>query len=648
MSLGDLSNWHSTTLIYLDTRLVSNESTTNGYVLKVLFMLQNILKFENSNMLVQTFSEHVNFYPLTLFTKIQRTIENDGINISALHDNMFFYYEYMVIKSERSTQCIFEDMLEILQNEEDEAKPLIILDKELADVSNNMERKHSRNGIILSCWSKNTIPLKLSESLMGHFIWITSDMDMKKICLHFKDEIQISNFIMDINSLRDQHLIHICNRRRPLEIKSSMIAKLHYIGIGDLTGIDIVTESDQLPPRSILYRNAEGHLKLEGYIGNCIDTFASRYNATLIIRPPKDMGLAIFYNILLDKITEGHLDVPSVATPYPLVINSTTNIDYSYPIEILELCYMIPLPRLMEFNHVYTYIIDKYVMLIIFILILIYGILFTMGTTKRHSWFLLEILVNDKSIRVLLGQSFVMPTKPGPFMQYICFLLCYTSLIISTSYQAYLQSNLIHPALERRVETYEDIRRVGLKIAISPQEANFLDPSILSIYSDIFEIMEPYYKFLKLRASWNTHYVYPVSYTRWLAFNEQQSIFQRTLFYYSQKLCLDKQYPLSVPMRQDLPFKPQFDQHILRLWQMGFMQHWIKNNFLTLVRMNYTKMEDLSTPEIKADAIELNDLKWLALFFAGSLVLALKIQDLASIKLCSSSSRSHRPLLTPI
>ncbi|XP_058986766.1 uncharacterized protein LOC101890143 [Musca domestica] len=266
-------------------------------------------------------------------------------------------------------------------------------------------------------------------------------------------------------------------------------------------------------------------------------------------------------------------------------------------------------------------------MIIIVVLAIIYGMLFHIGTSESVNVNLsfINVIVNDRSIRVLLGQSFVMPKKPRLWMKYICFLLCYTSLIISTTYQAYLQSNLIHPALEKRVGSYDDMIKAGLKIAITSQELEFLDKPTYIKYKELFVSIEPYDRFLKLRESMDTRFVYPVSNTRWEVFNEQQRLFQRTLFYYSSHLCLSKQALLAVPLRPNLPYKSLFDKHLLHLRETGLLQYWISVNFYTMVRLKITAFRDLSTPEESVDAIELDDLKWIWLFYCSNVLLAISV-----------------------
>uniref|UniRef100_A0A1I8PI54 Ionotropic glutamate receptor C-terminal domain-containing protein n=2 Tax=Stomoxys calcitrans TaxID=35570 RepID=A0A1I8PI54_STOCA len=491
--------------------------------------------------------------------------------------------------------------------------------------SYNFEKDRlAKTGLMLRCWGNTEVVpnIQLTDLLLGQLIWAQEEILISNICRKVKHDLLFNKFVIGKNSFMYQ-IVHTCNMENPLKLNSSTLRMLHRFASDDMRRMKVVTESNQVPPRSILYHDAAGNLQLDGFVANCITTFAERYHATLVIIPPPILGQAVFYEVLLNKTSEGLIDIPAMASPYKSTNQRLKSIYYSYPLEITDLCYMIPLPHLMEANKVFVYIIHTDVMIIIAILIIIYAILLTIATQKSTRILSLSnILLNDKSIRVLLGQSFVMPLKPCLFMQYVCFLSCYTSLIISTTYQAYLQSHLIHPAFEKRIETYDDMRSTGMRILITTPNSDFMDLSVYIRNQDLFLPQDSLDKLLKLRDTMDTRYAYPVTNSRWEVFQQQQRLFQRPLFYFSHNLCLKKHVFLAIPMRHNMPYRALFDKHIMELWQMGLMQHWIHTNFYTMVLRNYATFEDLSTPDEFADAIELNDFKWIWAFFAGFLMMA--------------------------
>ncbi|XP_013099631.2 uncharacterized protein LOC106081911 [Stomoxys calcitrans] len=535
-------------------------------------------------------------------------------------------YEYVIVWSKmqsvkfiKEEGCLFDSLIGSISDE-----PFMVLGSAFINNDNLASDKLSKTALMLSCWDQgvDATRTKLIEVLVGHLIWARNEIEISDICKYFKDDIKFNEFIVEKNSIKLQ-IVYTCNMGDPEKLNFTTLVGSNSLESIYMRGSKIVTESDQLPPRSIVYRDNAGNLRMDGYVANCVTTFAERYHATLVITPPMQVGQAVFYDMLLNKTSQGLIDIPAIVTPFKGDSYRLKNIYYSYPLEIMDLCYMIPLPRLIENKQVFTYIIDTYVMIVITGLFVVYGILLTIGTQKsaRHLS-LSSVLLNDKSIRILLGQSFVMPTRPCLFMKYVCFLLCYTSLIISTTYQAYLQSHLIHPAYEKRIETYDDMRKAGLKILTSTQESDFMESSVYNANEDLFIPQDPYDQFLKLRATMDTRYVYPVSNSRWEVFKQQQRLFQKALFYFSPNLCLKKQALLAVPIPQNKPYKALFNKHILELWELGLMQHWIQINFYTMVLRNYTTFEDLSTPEEIGDAIELYDFIWVWTFFGGFLLLS--------------------------
>ncbi|XP_075167996.1 uncharacterized protein LOC142240181 [Haematobia irritans] len=524
-------------------------------------------------------------------TRLQGDILKQMRNIKTLLN-----YEYIIIwRNKESTMskigcCFIDDFIQRI-----EYLPFMIFDNERSDGDEIMSTIHSKNAIMLSSWANgaSVSTIKLTEVVLGHLIWVDNDMEAANVCHHFKDDIQLNKFIIG-RSFISNDTLYTCNMTKLMTIDSSTIRKLHRYGIKDLQGSQIVTESDQLLPRSMLYYDKEGNLQLEGLMGNCVATFAKRYKATLFIIPPLKLGHTLYYQELVNKTSEGLLDISASLAPYENSTEKLRNVHYSYPLELLDLCFMIPLPRLMAANKIFMYIIDKYVIVVIPILVFAYGLLFTIATHRTAKGLsLVNILLNDKSIRVLLGQSFVMPRKPSLFMQYISFLFCYTSMIMYTTYEAYLQSNLIHPPLEQRVQTYNDMRKVGLKVATSVLGRDMIESSLYIEYRDLLVPQISYDAFMKLRDSMDTRYAYPVTHSRWKVFSEQQRLFRRKLFYYSENQCIRRQTLFGIPMQQKLPYKTLFDQHIMNLWETGFIQYWVENSFYTMVRLNYSKFEDL-------------------------------------------------------
>ena len=512
-------------------------------------------------------------------------------------------YDYiLLVKNDNPEEdCIFAEALKEI------VKPIIILNS--LGTPEFQQNKLSQNFLILSCTGNYLNEANIIDTpyqYVSHIIWYESDneKEMKELCFDIQNKGYFKNILLTMDTLVLGESYYTCDYQNQLKLTRKPFMNPFL----DLKGEKIITETDQLPPRTILYYDEEGVLKLSGYVGNYLTTFAERVNATLHIVPPKKMGVTSFSLHLANKTIAGLLDIAAVLFPNDMISSSS----HSYPLEFMEYCYMIPLPHLRPAYHVFFDIVELKAILIIIFYSFMYGALLNIGQFSNISHLsFITILLNDKSIRGLLGQSFVMPKKPTLFMQYICFVLCYSSLLLCTTYQAYLQTHLVHPSLEKRMATYEDIRKNNYKILIYEIDARFMSPEDWKENQDIIQLVDKVDALIKLRDSMDVRFIYAVSRTRWIVFKERQKLFQRKLFYYSNQLCLNRMILLSLALRPGLPYKDLFNQHITEIRDTGLLDHWLKNNFLTLVRLKYTSFTDLSKADEYGDIMLVWDLLWI-------------------------------------
>ena len=114
----------------------------------------------------------------------------------------------------------------------------------------------------------------------------------------------------------------------------------------------------------------------------------------------------------------------------------------------------------------------------------------------------------------------------------------------------------------------------------------------------------------------DVRFIYAVSRTAWIVFNERQKLLQRKLFYFSNQLCVDKMMLLSLPLRPGLPYKDFFNQHVMTVCDTGLLDHWLKNNFLTMVRLKYTSFRDLNKADEYGEVmLVLRDLWWIWILY---------------------------------
>lgn len=390
----------------------------------------------------------------------------------------------------------------------------------------------------------------------------------------------------------------------------------------NMHGAPIRTLPDKLAPRSMIYRDPKtNETKAIGYVANLVNNFVEKVNATLVMDLDNMNDNLIFYGNISKWTQEDLLDVGMSLDS----IWRKDNLDtYTYPYVGCTYCFMVPLPQRLPYSQIYTEIIDSLVLAVILLLFGIFSLLLIYS--QRKSWTglnLANLLLNDKCLRGFLGQPFPYPLNSNRQLKLIIFLLCFASLMTTTMYQAYLQSFLATPPPEPMLESFWDVDHSRYKIALSKVELDMVHMTeghmMRILHQDRLKVFEDFNQFIELRESFNANYIFPVTDVRWDTYREQQKLFARPVFYYSDAFCLTKLTFLTLPIRRYLPYRDLLEEHILRQKEFGLLRHWIDRSFYDMVKLGLTPLDDLSIPEEDDDAIDLDDLPWIfGLYFAGS------------------------------
>ncbi|XP_030382095.1 uncharacterized protein LOC115629680 [Scaptodrosophila lebanonensis] len=388
----------------------------------------------------------------------------------------------------------------------------------------------------------------------------------------------------------------------------------------NMQGALILTDVDQLAPRSMLYQDKQsGEMKMMGYCASLLLTYAKRVNATLKLRLDQEIGHVIFYGDIHEWARQNLIDI---ATAMSINMMSRSFDHISYPYMISSYCLMMPLPQPVPYNVVYGMIIDPLVVSILLLLFCIFSLLliYTDQLSWRHLSFS-NVLFNDRTLRGLLGQSFPMVANPSRHLKLICFLLCSASILITTMYEAYLNAYFTHPPSEPFIRSVESIARSHLRVLAMRRETKVLLAAVgrtpETVEFQVVDYIDDINQLIQTRNSLNTSFAYPVTELRWRTYQEQQKLFKRPLFYYSKDICLNEFMLLCLPMRKELPYRDLFEMHILYVQQFGLMEHWVERSFYQMVQLGLTPLKDLSHPSKIEDAILVEDLIWIfALYLA--------------------------------
>ncbi|CAD7014433.1 unnamed protein product [Ceratitis capitata] len=521
-------------------------------------------------------------------------------------------------------ECIFEQLLPEIST------PVLLIHRRL---EYDFKASYSRELIILLCLADEGVATAfesfhvfrgLKQTRIIAYAPQASDLELiEKYCAAAMTA-DIYNVLIIQEDFSATHNYYTCNRfpldappykQKSLTDVSSAIFEHQF---RDMHGMKMRTYPDQLQPRTMLYFKPDGKLVLEGYIGRLLRTFAEKRNAALTIEHPYKVGKTTYYGDLLALALNNTVDV-AAGLAFPTSLKDFEVM--SYPVQTLDYCFMVPLPEAVPINELFVGIIRLPTLFWIFVFIVIFAALLThLNKGKRLTF--INLFLNDKSIRGMLGQSFVAPMNPSLKVKFIIFLLCYMSTITNTTYQSYLQSFLTHPPLQPMYRSYEDMAAAGLKISFPINEQHMLTTNkSVAQHKELFLIAKDYDAWLRDRSAMSVKFVYPVSNVRWEVFDFQQSLFSRPIFYFNTDLCFFKNSFVCLPTRPDLPYGDLLDDYILRLHSSGIMNEWISLNFYILAKLKMVFFEDLSTPWQSGRPLDLNDFFWIRMQFFGSLAL---------------------------
>ncbi|EDW92075.2 uncharacterized protein Dyak_GE11708 [Drosophila yakuba] len=469
--------------------------------------------------------------------------------------------------------------------------------------------------LILSCGlgiekgGSNSTTFKLQRN--RRLVVLKGDVQPSNICDIYtqKDQYNIA-FVKE--NFGESNVIYSCRYFQEPNIEEVHLSEARPIFIEqfrNMKGKAIRIVPDLLPPRSMQYQDAN-ETKMIGYVANLINNFAQKLNATLqlhILNP----STSITEISRMARDDELDMGVFLEASLF------STNLDTaSYPYLLTSYCLMVQVPEKVPYNWVYAIIVDPLVLGIIFVMFCLLSLLLIYS--QKMSWqklSLSNILLNDKSLRGLLGQSFPFPLNASKKLRLIFTILCFASIMLNTMYDAYLQSYFTDPPSEPYIRSFKDIGKLRHKTVITATEANVLtstnNTKFLEIPKKHLRIYESARELLALRDTFNLSYNYLVTEDRWSSYAEQHKLFKEPMFYYSNDLCFSRMIFFSIPLRRQLPYRHLFNEHMMRQQEFGLVKYWKGHSFFDMVRLGLTTLEDLSQPKPYSPSLVMEDISWI-------------------------------------
>ncbi|XP_016972396.1 uncharacterized protein LOC108039820 [Drosophila rhopaloa] len=482
--------------------------------------------------------------------------------------------------------------------------------------------------LILSCDPEaekevtNRTLMKLQRN--RRLIYLQGNIQPESVCNSYSQKEQF-NVAMVGPDFDTSKYIYACRYFPDPKIEQVHLSDMKPIYIEhfrNMHGAPIKTITDLLAPRSMLYIDEKsGETKLKGYVSNLINNFVEKVNATMKFEL---LEKNISIRNILKKVQADQIDI---GTTLETCIHETPLDTASYPLLLTTYCLMVQVPAKLPYNMVYAMIVDRLVLVIIFVMFCMLSMLLVYSENMSwRAWKLSNILLNDITMRGLLGQSHPFPLNASKSLRIIFVILCFASIMMTTMYDAYLQSYFTDPPFGPHIHSFKDFGKFNQKIAISTIEVialtNTNNTPFREIPKDDLRIFEDWRVYIQLRDSFNLNYSYLVTGDRWSSFAEQQKAFKEPLFYIAKDLCFSRLLFLSIPLRRHLPYRHLFEEHMMRQHEFGLVNYWKSHSFFDMVKLGLVPLEDLSQPKAYDDSLLMEDISSILKLYLAAISLS--------------------------
>ncbi|KAH8418378.1 hypothetical protein KR222_004509, partial [Zaprionus bogoriensis] len=250
---------------------------------------------------------------------------------------------------------------------------------------------------------------------------------------------------------------------------------------------------------------------------------------------------------------------------------------YSYPLEVMQNCVMVPLPPELPKWQYMVWPLGRYVWTT-----LVVGIFYVAFLLRYVHW---RETITRSYTRNLLHAMAILIYSPNMNMQVrlnqasLRVLVFYTLLyvqgfIISNYHISHMTSFDMKPVFVKRVNTWSDLIDSKMRIIIPDtllEELRFLPVD-----------------YQRLLANPSRSYAYVVTQDAWDFFNRQQQVLIQPYFHKSE-VCFGGLYN-AFPMQKNASFADQLNRFILYAKQAGLWNFWVDMAFLYAVRANFAQV----------------------------------------------------------
>lgn len=363
----------------------------------------------------------------------------------------------------------------------------------------------------------------------------------------------------------------------------------------NLHGYEVPIALGGSSPRLIVYRDLEGKLIFSGPVGNFMKSFEQRYNCRLVQPYPFDESAISPARDLIASVQNGSVQI-ALGAIYPQVPYT----GYSYPIELMSWCLMMPVPEEVPHSQLYSMVFSPMAFGVTIVAMVLISLTLSMAL-RLHGYRVSfsEYFLHDSCLRGVLSQSFYEVLRAPALIKAMYLVICLLGLLITSWYNSYFSTFVTSAPRFPQLTSYESIRHSNIKIVIWKPEYEMLlfFSENMEKYSSIFQLQEDYKEFLHLRDSFDTRYGYMMPMEKWSLMKEQQRVFSSPLFSLQDDLCVFHTVPIVFPMVKNSIFKEPFDRLILDVTATGLLSRWRDMSFTEMIKAGQLGLEDRGHPK---------------------------------------------------